>query len=289
MRRFARPIAVMGAAVALLALGPATMGTAAAAAVHDPVPIGPRQHFTGYVDGSDAGPVSIGVVCGTAAVGRPAPGQPVEVRPASAVPPFADEGYTGPDRVIDASLLTASGAAAIHLATFTSYYAPQDIPTGITLPCSGSGRVLFTPVPATTAGKAKPAVLTVTFVSTGAQVEATSHGCPGAHVCLYGSQSAFKKDKPTVIDADVPGLHSGGIAHNAVVVNNTIKYYASQGRFMPHYFRGGEVCEYLPDSQDEQSPNRIEDPADGASVTAIASGSKQVDDPFFVSLSYCDS
>ncbi len=120
-----------------------------------------------------------------------------------------------------------------------------------------------------------------------AQVMAISHGCPGGNVCLYDSKSAFKKDKPTVIDTEVPGLHSGGVAHNVVVVNNSIKYYASQGGFEERMFKGGYLCEYVPDSKDEQSPNRIEDPADGASVSAIASGGKYVDEPFPVSLSYC--
>jgi hypothetical protein len=122
----------------------------------------------------------------------------------------------------------------------------------------------------------------------GTHVLAIVHGCPGGNVCLYGSQSAFKKDQPTVIDTDVPGLHSGGVPHNEVVVNNSIEYHASQGGFHAYYLHGTELCEYLPDSKDEQNPNRIENPADGASVTAIASGSTMVDSPFFVSVSYCN-
>jgi hypothetical protein len=285
MRMFGQLMAAAAGAVVVVG---ASAASAAAAAVHDPVPIGPHQHFTGYVDGSNVGPVSISVVCSTTAKGNPAPSQPVEVQPASAEPPFADVGYTGHAHIIDASLQTASGAVPIHLATFTSYYAPQDIPTGITVPCSGSGKVIFTPTPASTAGKAKTAVLTVKFVPSSARVMAISHGCPGGNVCLYDSQSAFKKDKPTVIDTDVPGLHSGGVAHNVVVVNNSIKYYASQGWFEERMFKGGYLCEYVPDTNDEQSPNRIEDPADGVSVSAIASGGKYVDGPFPVSLSYCN-
>jgi hypothetical protein len=265
-----------------------SVAPAAAAAVHDPVPIGPNQHFTGYVDGSNVGPVSISVVCSTAVNGSPAAGQPVKVQPANAEPPFADVGFTGPDHIIDASLQTSSGAVPIHLATFTSYYAPQDIPTGITVPCSGSGKVIFTPTPASTAGKAKPAVLTVKFVSTGAQITAVSHGCAGGNVCLYDSQSAFKKGKPTVTDPDLPGLHSGGVTHLAAVVNNNIKYYASEGTFQERVFKGAEFCYYVPDPNDEQHPNRIEDPADGASVTAIATGTTEVDYMFLVSPSYCN-
>jgi hypothetical protein len=127
----------------------------------------------------------------------------------------------------------------------------------------------------------------VVVVGGSAASAAISHGCPGGNVCLYDSQSAFKKDKPTVIDTEVPGLHSGGVAHNVVVVNNSIKYHASQGWFEERMFKGAYFCEYVPDTNDEQSPDRIEDPADGVSVSAIASGSKDVDRPFLVSLSYC--
>jgi hypothetical protein len=260
----------------------------AAAATHDPVPIGPHQHFTGYVNGRNVGPVSISVVCSNATHGTPASGQPVTVQPASAVPPFADEGYTGGDHIIDASLMTASGAVPIHLATFTSYYAPQDIPTDITVPCSGSGKVIFTPTPASTAGKAKAAVLTVKFVPVAtAQVLAISHGCKGGNVCLYDSVSAFKNDKPTLTDTDVPGVHNGGVLDNAVVVNNSSKYYASQGGFQQRMVKSLVLCYYVPDTKDEQPPNRIEDPADGAQVTAIASGTKNVDQPFLYKVGYC--
>jgi hypothetical protein len=285
MRMFGRLMAAAAGAVVVVGMSAAS---AAAADAHDPVPIGPHQHFSGYVNGSNVGPVSIRVVCSTTGKGNPAAGQPVEVRPATAEPPFADVGYTGSAHIIDASLQTTSGAVPTHLATFTSYYAPQDIPAGITVPCSGSGKVIFTPVPASTAGKAKTAVLTVKFVSASARVMAISHGCPGGNVCLYDSQSAFKKDKPTVVDTDVPGLHRGGVAHNVVVVNNSIKYYASEGSFEERMFKGAYFCEYVPDTNDEQSPNRIEDPADGASVSAIASGGKDVDRPIPVSLSYCN-
>ncbi len=148
---------------------------------------------------------------------------------------------------------------------------------------TGAAVALLALGPATmgTAGTASPP-------SSGPAVpEAISHGCPGGHVCLYDSQSAFKKAKPTVTDTDVPGLHSGGVPHNVVVVNNTIRYYASQGTFQPRYIKYHEFCWYVPDPKDEQSPNRIEDPADGASVTAIASGTQEVDGPFPVSLNYC--
>lgn len=117
---------------------------------------------------------------------------------------------------------------------------------------------------------------------------AISHGCPGGHVCLYGSQSAFKKDKPAVTDPAVPGVYPGGVQHLAAAVNNNLKYYASEGNFEVHYIRYHEFCEYVPDPNDEQDPNRIEDPADGASVTAVAIGSKTVDGPFYVSTSYCN-
>jgi hypothetical protein len=121
----------------------------------------------------------------------------------------------------------------------------------------------------------------------GTHVLAVSHGCPGGDVCLYGSQSAFKKDKPTVTDTDVPGLFDQGIAHNAVVVNNSSKYYATEGSFYERYFKGIYFCYYTADPKDEQDPNRIENPADGDSVQAIETATtKIVTIP--VSMSYCD-
>jgi hypothetical protein len=82
------------------------------------------------------------------------------------VPPAstADVGFTGSaGKKITATL--APTPATTILASFTSYFVPKKIPTGITVPCSGAGSVVFTPSPGSTT--AKPATLTVTFLNVG--------------------------------------------------------------------------------------------------------------------------
>jgi len=123
--------------------------------------------------------------------------------------------------------------------------------------------------------------------ATTTQALAISHGCPGGNVCLYDSKSAFMNDKPTLTDTDVPGVHVGGVLHNVVVVNNSDKYYASEGGFEQTMFKGAVFCYYVPDTKDEQSPDTIENPADGLQVTAIASGGTTVDQRFLYKVGYC--
>jgi hypothetical protein len=142
-------IAVGGAAMA--ATGPQ---------VHDPVPIGHNQYFSGYVNNGPPGEVLIAVACAVGAkTGHPLGGQPVEVEPVAAST-AADVGFTGSkgDK-ITASL--APTTAATIIASFTSYYVTKDIPTSISVPCSGTGTMLFVPSPHSKT--AKTAKLTVTF------------------------------------------------------------------------------------------------------------------------------
>jgi hypothetical protein len=133
--------------------------------VQDPVPIGPNQYFTGLVNGHPPGQAVIYVICpGPITHGHPTGKQPVEVR--SAVPvSTTDVGYTGSaGRRITASL--SSSPTVIPLATFTSYFVKQYIPTSITVPCSGTGTVTFVPSPGSP--NARTATLTVTFQNLGA-------------------------------------------------------------------------------------------------------------------------
>lgn len=143
-----RGIPFAAAAVLALAITPAAV--AAPSPVHDPVPIMPKELFSGYVNGKDVGPVTIAVACAVGATtGRPLGHQPVEVEPTVPIEPPADEGNTGAKGTsIVATLLTSTaGTSSGHLATFTSFYVPVNIPTGIKVPCSGSGIVAFTPKP----------------------------------------------------------------------------------------------------------------------------------------------
>jgi hypothetical protein len=128
--------------------------------VHDPVPIGHNQSFSGYVNGHPPGSAVIKVACVVGAkTGHPLGDQPVEVKPVAAST-AADVGFTGSKGdEITASL--APTTAATIIASFTSYYVTKDIPTSITVPCSGTGTMLFVPSP--TSKTAKTAKLTVTF------------------------------------------------------------------------------------------------------------------------------
>jgi hypothetical protein len=150
---------VCGSAAALsMAVGGAAL--AATRQVHDPVPIGHNQYFSGYVNGAPPGPVIIAVACAPGATtGHPLPKQAVEVEPVAASS-ATEVGFTGSkgDK-ITASL--APTTAPTIIASFTSYYVNKDIPTKIIVPCSGTGTMLFVPSP--TSKTAKTAELTVTF------------------------------------------------------------------------------------------------------------------------------
>jgi hypothetical protein len=115
----------------------AALGTAIPAQAAT-TPIGPNQHFVGLVNDKHAGAV-IYVICpgpaGGDRTGPPAGTQTVEVlRVASG------GGYTGPSHHIWAEF----DKDAIHVVGFTTYKTAKAIPTGLQLPCSGTGTVTFT-------------------------------------------------------------------------------------------------------------------------------------------------
>jgi hypothetical protein len=148
------------AALSMTVGGAALAATGRQAQVQDPVPIGVNQTFSGYVNNGPPGTIIIAVACTVGdKTGHPLAKQPVEVKPVASSS-TADNGFTGSkgDK-ITASL--APTTAATIIASFTSYYVKKDIPTGITVPCSGTGTMLFVPSP--TSKTAKTAKLTVTF------------------------------------------------------------------------------------------------------------------------------
>jgi len=159
-----RSLTVLMSGLGATALGVTLAATASAAVrpAQDPVPIGPNQTFSGYINNSPPGNVVIKVVCAIgASTGNPASHQPVEVKPVPAAT-TQDTGFTGSKgNKITATL--SYGPAIVVLAGFTSYYVPKNIPTNITVPCSGSGTVVFTPSPHTKTAKA--ASLPVTFAN----------------------------------------------------------------------------------------------------------------------------
>jgi hypothetical protein len=154
-------------ATVLLALA-VTPAMAAPAPARAPVPIGHRQFFEGLVNKHDVH-ASLHVACaGPSSTGHPRRGQTVEVE--MVVPPtVADQGYTGARaRRIRAWLAwpAAAAAAPVHVATFTRYGVALRIPASLTVPCSGTGRMVFVPAPGSKS--ARRAFVKIAFKSNGA-------------------------------------------------------------------------------------------------------------------------
>jgi hypothetical protein len=162
-RRFAA--AFMSGLIAA-AMGVTLAATAAAAPipVQDPVPIGPNEYFSGYINNHPPGKAVIKVVCpGPGTTGHPAASQKIEVKTPQPTSTF-DIGFTGSaGKKITATL--APAATTTILASFTSFFVPKKIPTSIIVPCSGTGTVVFAPSPVSST--AKSAKLPVTFLNIG--------------------------------------------------------------------------------------------------------------------------
>jgi len=166
--------AMLAAACAALAAAaaPALAATAdgrapAPGAVGRPVPVGHRQYFEGMVNGRSVHAV-IRVVCGgPATTGHPQRGQKVQV--AMVVPPVtADQGYTGTAaRKIRVRLTWPApvSAAPVRVAVLSSYGVSMPVPKALTVPCSGTGTMLFVPAPGSRS--AHRAVVHVKFKSNG--------------------------------------------------------------------------------------------------------------------------
>jgi hypothetical protein len=168
MRSTHRRFRTFGTIAALTLLGGAAgLPAAVASPVVDPAPIGADQYFTGQVDGASAGAV-IQVACfgpvTPGETGHPLAGQTVDVMPGSSGSSAA-AGYTGSagTHVLVGFDAASSSTAPVSL---TSYVAKAAIPTGLELPCSGTGKVTFTPQP--TSATARTATVTVAYVNVGA-------------------------------------------------------------------------------------------------------------------------
>lgn len=140
------------AAAAALAL---TTGSASAAQQ-----VGPNQVFSGVVNGGTSN-VDVYVVC------------PGPVRLGQLGHPFNDRwqvisgtgaGFTGSaaNRIV-ATIAGATSTGSATSATFTEYGVPQAFPPELLLPCSGTGKAVFTPQP--TSSTARSSTVTVRFVN----------------------------------------------------------------------------------------------------------------------------
>ena len=136
------------AAVAVIAVGlqagPAQAGSVA-----------PKQYFTGVINGKDGNttkPITITMNCPgplqPGQTGHPLAGQTLAVH--QLFPPASGTlGRTGNDSEIGVFFAAPPGAAQADATSriFTRYDSPKSLPTSLTLPCSGTGRVWFTPIP----------------------------------------------------------------------------------------------------------------------------------------------
>ena len=151
-----------GTLVAVVLLGGA-VGIPSAAASVDPAPIGPNQFFTGQVNGASANSV-IRVVCpGPVTVGQtghPVSGQTVDVLP-GASSTSAGVGYTGAGA--DHIVVNFDSASTSAPVTLDKYAVRAAIPTTLSLPCSGTGKVDFVPAPASTT--AQTATVSVSYAN----------------------------------------------------------------------------------------------------------------------------
>jgi len=152
------------AAVAVIAVGlqagPAQAGS-----------VGPKQYFTGVINGKDGNtttPITIKMACtGTlqpGQTGHPRAGQTLAVH--QLFPPTSGSlGYTGNDSRIGVFFAAPPGTAQANATSrmFTRYDSPQSLPTSLTLPCAGTGKVWFSPVPVVPPSRA--AVVPVRYVS----------------------------------------------------------------------------------------------------------------------------
>ena len=161
----AAALAVIAVIAASAAAGPPASATSGRTA--DPVPVGHNQSFAGLVFGSSEESM-IEVLCaGPAKTGHPAAGQSAEAIPVMPpAPPSA--GFTGTAASSIKVTLTwtvQTKTVVVPIGTLTGYYETLPVPTKITVPCGGTGTMIYTPAPGSKPAKA--AKVSVTFQSPG--------------------------------------------------------------------------------------------------------------------------
>jgi hypothetical protein len=159
--------------VAIASAAMLVAGTALATpAMADGGQVGPKQYFDGQVFGltsASAQDVILVSCAGPASTGHPVAGQYVAAH--QFFPPVTTTyGYTGNyGTEIDVNLIYSIGTITVvtpTFATLTYYDTKSEIPTSLTVPCSGTGVVVFTPSPDPD-GSGRASDVDVTFESTG--------------------------------------------------------------------------------------------------------------------------
>jgi hypothetical protein len=165
MRRTLARTLITAAAVAVAA----QVAVAAASPADRPaVKVAANQDVRGFVNAKNR-KATIRVLCrGAARTGHPLARQSVRV--ARAIDPsLPNDGFTGAAATSIGAWLTWPTTTAppppAYIATFTGYHS-RPIPTAITVPCGGSGQMLFLPAPGSRGVKA--ATVGLTFVNIGA-------------------------------------------------------------------------------------------------------------------------
>jgi hypothetical protein len=132
-------LTILGALFTLAAVGL----NATVASAHEAIQ--PNQHFIGLVNGSNVAPVVYTVCPGPTWPGRTGPvegGQTMSVAHVANGP-----GYTGPLSQVYAWFDQDSSGPRPNMLKFTEYGAEQAIPTGVRVPCDGTGQAQFNPCP----------------------------------------------------------------------------------------------------------------------------------------------
>ena len=110
----------------------------------DALHVGAGQHFMGIVNGNHTNAVVYVVCPGPATPGQT--GHPAGDQFVAVIFTSEGDGFTGSATSITVRFTnTAAGGV-----TLTRYGIARSIPTGIELPCSGTGSVTFAPAPSTT-------------------------------------------------------------------------------------------------------------------------------------------
>ena len=136
--------------------------------------VGPKQYFTGVINGRDGNttvPIVIRMACFGAIrpgeTGHPMGGQTLAVH--ELFPPTATAGslgFTGNDFEIgvffNAPPPVASSGSVTATPVFRRYDVSKPLPTSLTLPCFGTGTVYFVPIPVIPPSRA--ATVPVAFV-----------------------------------------------------------------------------------------------------------------------------
>jgi len=145
-----------------LAFASLASGTAAADTSPPTFPILPNQYFTGVVNGKTAN-ATVYTVCPGPSTGRnghPASGQTLSVSPASSSG-TANVGFTG--SLGSSVAATPVTSLANNPVVFTEYFRGSALPTTWTVPCDGTGRIAFTPLPGSST--ARTSFVSVRFVN----------------------------------------------------------------------------------------------------------------------------